>query len=91
MAKKKRGTRPIPENDVKAVVALLKLFTDIECRWELREIRKLAKSMLELWRLEKSLPKFVRRLTDLIDKSDEVGVPIGNLGYFIESELRKQK
>jgi hypothetical protein len=91
MAKKKRATQAIKESDGKAVAALLKIFTYIQCRLEPREIRKFAKSMLELWFLEENLPKFVRGLDEFLDKYYEVGVPFEEIGYFLASELRKEK
>jgi hypothetical protein len=90
MAKKKRATQAIKESDVKAVVALLKIFTDIECRWEAQEIREYAKGMLVLWSRVKSLRQFVRQLEDFLNKSDESALPIGQVGFFMVSELRKQ-
>ena len=91
MAKKKRATQAIKESDVKAVVALLKIFTHLECRLDPREIREFAKSMLELWFLEESLPKFVRGLDEFLDKYYELCVPFEEIGYFLASELRKEK
>jgi len=90
MAKKKRATQAIKESDVKAVVALLKIFTDIECRWEGQEIREYAKGILVLWSRVKSLRQFVRQLEDFINKSDESALPIGQIGFFMMSEFRKK-
>jgi len=91
MAKKKRATQAVKQSDVKAVVSLLKIFTYIGFRLEAREIQKFAKSMLELWLFEESLPKFVRGLDEFLDKYYEAGIPFEEIGYFLASEVRKKK
>ena len=91
MAKKKRATKAVKQRDVKALVSLLNIFTYIAFRLEAREIRKFAKSLLELWLFEQSLPKFVRGLDEFLDKYYEAGIPFEEIGDFLASEVRKKK
>ena len=91
MSKEKQVARPIQRSDVEAVENLLKMFTDLECRWEQREIQELAEQMLVLWFRVKSLPEFFRHLNEFMEKSDELCIPVGQLGSFMASELRKQE
>ena len=91
MSKEKQVARPIQSSDVEAVGDLLKMFTDVECRWEQHEIQELAEQMLVLWFRVRSLPEFVRQLKEFVEKSDELCIPVGQLGSFMASELRKQE
>lgn len=79
----------VQKNDVGFIVALLKMFTDLEVRLKPKQIRALAEQMLVLWLNVKSPAKFVQRMNEFFEKAEELRLPAEKIARLMARELRK--
>ena len=60
--RKKRRIPAVNKSDIGFIAALLKINTDIEVTWKLKEIRLLSEQILVPWHRVKNAAKFTREI-----------------------------
>lgn len=84
---KKPITTAVQKTDVGFVVALVRMFSEVELHLTPRQIRALAKQMLVLWLGVKRPARFVRLMNGFFERAEDLGLPAEKVALLMAREL----